>query len=531
MRLLLFICSLAFVSHSQQNTVGLIHSEFGVTEGYTLFSFDGLGKVVLINNCGEVVNNWTFDETPGMTSYLLENGNLVYSGLDSLHIRDWNNNKIWTYAASANGILQHHDIEPLPNGNILCIVTDPKSVAEQTLAGRDPALITPNFKLDKIVELEPVGTNGANIVWEWEFWDHLIQDFDSTKANYGVVEDHPELIDINYPLGNLADWTHLNSIDYNVELDQIIISARNKSELYIIDHSTSTSEAASHTGGNSGKGGDFLWRWGNPQVYRMGTNQDRKLFTQHDAQWVPNGYPNEGLISVFNNNALGLNEFSSVHLISPNSVGFNYELNGTFDPQDYSFTWDGTSISDTMYSTIKSGVSALPNGGFLICESSRGRIIELNSNQEVVWTYINPIGGATVIFPQFSVLSDFDNTVFRATKYPINHPGITSNSLNNTGILENENSETEICLLNVSLSDIKSEFFLVNPITNGQIDFGEEIFFDEIQLIDGSGRTIIHNKQLLTGSLDVSNYDSGIYLLVGTSGSDLLQHKIYIQNH
>ena len=67
-----------------------------------------------------------------------------------------------------------------------------------------------------------------------------------------------------------ADWA-------SYTLDQIVLSNHNLSEIWIIDHSTTTLEAASHSGGNSGKGGDLLYRWGNPQAYDQGTGADQLL--------------------------------------------------------------------------------------------------------------------------------------------------------------------------------------------------------------------------------------------------------------
>ena len=93
----------------------------------------------------------------------------------------------------------------------------------------------------------------------------------------------------------------MNSVDYNAALDQIVVSVHEFSEIWIIDHSTTTAEAAGHTGGRSGKGGDLLYRWGNPRVYRAGTKADQTLFAQHNAQWIPRGLPGEGHMLVFNN--------------------------------------------------------------------------------------------------------------------------------------------------------------------------------------------------------------------------------------
>ena len=122
---------------------------------------------------------------------------------------------------------------------------------------------------DHVIEVKPTGPSSGDIVWEWYVWDHLIQDYDPSQHNYGDVEEHPELIDINFGSYN-ADWIHTNSIDYNEEFDQILLSSRTFSEIWVIDHSTTTEEAAGHTGGNSGMGGDILYRWGNPHAYRAG---------------------------------------------------------------------------------------------------------------------------------------------------------------------------------------------------------------------------------------------------------------------
>ena len=84
---------------------------------------------------------------------------------------------------------------------------------------------------------------------------------------------------------------HTNAVAYNAELDQIMLSIHAFSEVWIIDHGTTTEEAASHSGGKRGKGGDLLYRWGNPRAYRTGTNVDQRLFAQHNAHWIPEGLP------------------------------------------------------------------------------------------------------------------------------------------------------------------------------------------------------------------------------------------------
>jgi len=146
--------------------------------------------------------------------------------------------------------MSHHDVKTLPNGNVLLIAWEIKTLYEAIVAGRNPNYVSDQgLWPDHVIEVEPTGPTSGDIVWEWHVWDHLIQDFDPTKENYGVVGDHPELVDINYGASQKLDIMHTNSIDYNEDFDQIMVSVCFYNEIWVIDHSTTTEEAAGHTGG------------------------------------------------------------------------------------------------------------------------------------------------------------------------------------------------------------------------------------------------------------------------------------------
>lgn len=529
----LFILSLFFnflsVKTSAQNpTIGLIYQLPSAYEGYTLFTPENSNNVYLINNCGEKIKEWTFNELPGLTCYLLENGNLLRAGKDSIQIKDWNDNLIWSYATTINGIKQHHDIEPLPNGNILCIAADTYAKTEMTAAGRNPSITNANFKLEKIIEPQPIGTNDAAIVWEWKFFDHLIQDFDNTKANYGDVNTHPELIDINYDNGYPSDWIHLNGIDYNPLLDQIIISARHLNEIYIVDHSTTSLEAASHSGGNSNKGGDLLWRWGNPQVYRQGNANDQKLFLQHDSKFVEQGFLDEGKITVFNNDGDGTNTFSSVHLITPVISSGDYQLqSGKFLPADFEWTFDGSTLGTSFHEENKSGTHSLPNGNMMICESSIGRVSEINKNGDVLWSYKNPVG--SVVYNQFSTIPLGENGIFRAEKYPADYAAFIGETLTPMGIIEDQNLLSDSCSLSVSVNEksLYNDFEIISPSTHQTIKFSREIAYKKLSIIDLGGRIVFSKNNFKGNYLQVALIPS-IYFIQFESENNLETKKIIV---
>jgi len=376
-------------------------------EGYTLFTPMWDTKSFLIANNGDIVHSWTSSiYSDAQISYLMENGNLIRTSLVAsssfmaggyqgrVEIFDWNDTLVWQYEYSTNQYCAHHDITTLPNGNVLIIAWELKTFDEAINKGKNPEILQgSSFWPDHIIEVQPNGLNTGNIVWEWHAWDHIIQDFDPTKEHYGIISDHPELIDINFG-GRRSDWLHINSVDYNEELDQILLSIHNFNEIWVIDHSTTTEEAAGHNGGRYGKGGDLLYRWGNPQAYGMGDRIDQKLFGQHDATWIPNEYPGGGNFLVFNNGAGSREQFrySSIDEIEPpiNMQGFYfYEEGFAYGPKNQTWIYIAENPSD-VYSTTMSGAQRLPNGNTLLCSANAGYFSEVTADKKVVWNYYNP---------------------------------------------------------------------------------------------------------------------------------------------
>ena len=448
MRNFISTCLLTFVllgniGYAQQ-TVGLFQNSANAFEGYTLFAPLSSNTTFLINNCGQKVHEWQSSSNPGNSVYLLENGDLLHTGRIAnstfnvggfggrIELLDWNSTVLWSYDYSSNDHCQHHDVEYLPNGNILLIAWEKKTQAEAVAQGRNPNLLSGGLWPDHILELLPMSPGSASVVWEWHAWDHLVQDFDSLKPNFGVVADHPERINLNYAnagLGGYSDWMHTNSVSYNADLDQIILSVHNFHEVWVIDHSTTSAEAASSTGGNSGKGGDLLYRWGNPIAYDRGTTGDKQFFGQHDAQWIPTGDRYAGQIMVYNNGIQrpGGNH-STIDIIDPpvDSLG-NYSIvsNQTFAPALPTWTWRDNPQADFFSSGI-SGAQRLPGNHTLICEGVSGHLFELDSVGTVIWDYVSPIAAAGPV-QQGDPISG--NSVFRCLRYAPDYAAFDNHTL------------------------------------------------------------------------------------------------------
>ncbi|UCG42086.1 MAG: aryl-sulfate sulfotransferase, partial [candidate division WOR-3 bacterium] len=310
-------------------------------------------------------------------------------------------------------------------GNVVMIAYETWTKEEAIEAGRRPYLVPEGLKTEYLVEVD---TATGEIVWEWHSWDHLVQDFDSTKRNYGVVRDHPELIDINYYPYDNRDIMHLNSVDYNAEFDQLLVSPREYQEAWVIDHSTTTEEARGHSGGRYGQGGDLLYRWGNPSAYRRGDTAYHRLVYQHDPQWIPDSLQGAGRMLAFSNGGDRLREWSSVDEWEPpvDSLGF-YSLgpDSVFGPD--TITWWFRDTLD-FYSVRISGCQRLPNGNTLVCEGMSGEMFEVTPDSELVWYYISPVCSSGPMH-QGETIPHWGNTVFRCYRYSPGFSGFAGHNL------------------------------------------------------------------------------------------------------
>jgi hypothetical protein len=448
--------------------------------GYTLFGPLHSTLTYLIDTKGRIVRTWNSPLNTGVDAHLLGNGSLLHSaslaGKDLLFCGageggrlqeiTWDGQLIWDFKFHNPKQLPHHAITPLPNGHILMIVWEPKSPEEAVAAGREPEKADDFWLSDSVVEIEPTGRKGARVVWEWHAWDHTVQDYDRAKANFGDVAAHPELVDVNFRdtwpprarltpasiqhqkqqqeldrlrsigyLGNkpaaignrgiLEDWLHINAAAYNAELDQIILSVNGFCEIWIIDHSTTPAEAAGHTGGRSERGGDLLYRWGNPRAYRAGTSQDQRLFRQHDAHWIDKGVPGGGHVLIFNNgpNRPGEHYSSVDEIVLPSAdAQGRYGAPGgkAHGPEQPFWTYSAPKHTD-FFAEVLSGAQRLPNGNTLICDGEHASVFEVTPQKDIVWKFTSPVSAAPGLVAPYAL--------FRAYRYGLDYAGLKGKAM------------------------------------------------------------------------------------------------------
>lgn len=306
--------------------------------GVTLFT-PKLGKGAwLIDMLGRLVNYWETLYQPACDAQLLPNGNLLYMGKVS-------NGPLGDLEGAGGILLEldwdnklvwryedpylHHTFCRIGNGNTVVVkwVKVPDAIAARVRGGISGTGKNGVMWGDALQEVTPSG----EVVWEWIAYEHL-----DTK------------VDIICPLCPHDTWPHTNAC---VELPDgdILTSFMKTNTIAIIDKKT----------------GDVKWRWGASE-----------LAHQHSAAMLDNGN-----ILVFDN---GLHAYGF-----PAGLSRVLEINLTTNKMVWAY--EAGQAATQFYSSTMGNCQRLPNGNTLICESTTGRIFEVNSKQELLWQFVNDL--------------------------------------------------------------------------------------------------------------------------------------------
>lgn len=541
MRLWIISC-LWLLSHfcfSQNPTVGLTQYTDQGSGGYTFFC-PAMSDCFMVDECGLLVNKWERESRPGLAARFLDNGLMLRtfktndgnffqaSTGGAIELVDWENNTVGSYKISNPRVIQHHDALMMPNGNLLLLTWDKFTDDELDEYGAT----TDQLWSEGVYEIELINDTEYEIVWEWNLKNHVIQDNFTDKDNYAVIKDNIGKVDINYrgptSWGDPDRW-HCNALDYNADLDQILINSRNNAEVWIIDHSTTTEEAAGDTGGNSGKGGQLLYRWGNPAAYDRGNFSDLKMYGSHGNYWIPEGMPNAGKIMFFNNgDSRPEGYYSTIEMIDPISLGSEgYDLNDDLQyyPLESELVYQAENPFD-FTSTYLSNAQQLANGNVFINEGGSSRFFEVNTeDNSIVWEYISPVDNYGI-----QSQGEFPDNArsFRAYSLDENFSGLMGQDLTGTQPIE-LNPDPPICsdvylFVTVEVTDYEcndSESGLAKISINGSDpDF-------EVNVFDSDDNTIVSYPVVGNESFFLNDLAGGSYVLIVEDAAGDINEQIF----
>ncbi|WP_128478697.1 arylsulfotransferase family protein [Halorussus pelagicus] len=171
------------------------------------------------------------------------------------------------------------------------------------------------------------------VVWEWQFRDHT----DWTKKQGGTFAAEK---------AKNSDWTHVNDVDKIAE-SQYLLSPRNMDQVMVVNRSTKAIDM----------------RLGSDDDYSVMNEQHNPTYMESD-----NGTPT---------------------ILVADSHGdrvVEYAKRGGEDA-DWKRTWE---VGSRQSFNWPRDADRLPNGNTLIVDSNNHRVLEVNSQGEIVWEFYSP---------------------------------------------------------------------------------------------------------------------------------------------
>ncbi len=484
-----------------------IHAQEGIAlntpealRGYALV--ENFSSNYLVDNCGKVVHEWSNVSDTDLHAKLLPTGNLMYIRNNTIYETRWDGSHEVVIQNFDNNLEFVYEVIKLPNGNYLSLGRRGLNFSGFQDLGYPTNLGNPSV-VDVVIELDK---DSGEIVWEWNISDHVIQERDSTLPNYGKLSENPGKL--NMDAISDYDWEFyesfmINGMDYNPELDQIALSVRKIGEVCLIDHSTTTEEAKGSTGGVHGKGGDIIYRWGNPQNYDQGTASDRTLYFQHNPNWILHGEHKGKMICYNNRLSTPWPTYSSAPIFDPvkDADGFYVKNeNEAFMPILPELKYDQVSTGTEFYSGYTSAAKYLSNGTLMITEGVNGRIMEVDVDGSLLWEYIVPDVGY----------------VFRTEKYALDYPAFDGQNFVAGETIEFPPSSYDCTDFATDVKDLPDgekmislsyvdDFQTARIVSNSNVAYTYKVY-------DANGKLLINNNNpVIENTIDLNQWVSGIY--------------------
>lgn len=250
------------------------------------------GMLTALDADGEVV--WYYRAPSRVSDFeKVRNGNIIYCTADFRLIEiDWLGNTINQWYAKRrpggppdSGIpvdvdTFHHEIDELPNGNIIVLSSEWKEIDDYYTSEYDANAPRKRQKVmgDVIVEFD---RETGEVVWEWHAFDHM----DPFRIGYETFSDY--WVRRGYP--DTVDWSHANNLLYDESDDSIVVNFRYQAAAMKIDRKTK----------------QIKWIFGEPTGW--GDLADKVLKPKGDVRWPfhqhsPNPTPNGTLLIYDNGN-------------------------------------------------------------------------------------------------------------------------------------------------------------------------------------------------------------------------------------
>ena len=242
------------------------------------------GMLLIVDHAGTPL--WYYRNDSRISDLeILNNGNIVYVTQDFRVTEiDWLGNIVreWYAADRPQGLHEggiavegtqtfHHEIDELPNGNLVALGSEWREVENYYTSEYDANAPRKTQKVvgDVIVEFEP---DTGKVVWTWKAFDYLdpFRIGFETFSGYWARRGFPGMV----------DWSHANNLLYDESDDSFIVNFRYQAAAIKIDRATK----------------EIKWIFGDPtgwgdlsdRVFKL-EGEGRWPFHQHSPTPTPNG--------------------------------------------------------------------------------------------------------------------------------------------------------------------------------------------------------------------------------------------------